>query len=245
MVRNTSAFVLMLVLLMSVPGCGKNSTPRVQASSKSATETTPIDAATAATIGGSVTFDGTPPKPKRIDMSNDPGCKGEAASEQVVVDDGHLANVLVYVKGGLGGRTFAPPKQSVTIKEVGCQYVPHVAAVMTGQPIRFEDTDQTLHNAHLMPKQNRAWNQSQMPNSQPMDKSFDNPELMIPVKCNQHPWMNMYLNVIANPFFAVTGKDGKFSLQGLPPGTYVIAAVHEKFGEQGRDDHGGREARQK
>ena len=73
---------------------------------------TPIDPATAATITGTISLNGTPPKPKPIDMSNDPGCKGSAASEQVVVDDGHLANVLVYVKDGLGDRSFDPPQQS-------------------------------------------------------------------------------------------------------------------------------------
>ena len=100
------------------------------------------------------------------------------------------------------------------------------------QPVRFEDKDQTLHNIHSISKQNREWDQLQMPNSQPIDKTFSNPELMIAVKCNQHPWMRMYLSVIANPFFAVTGPDGKFSLPGLPPGTYTIAAVQEKFGEK-------------
>jgi plastocyanin len=107
-----------------------------------------------------------------------------------------------------------------------------MVAVMAGQPVRFEDDDQTLHNIHPMPKQNSEWNQSQMPNSGPLDKTFSTPELMIPIKCNQHPWMHMYLSVIGNPFFAVTGKDGKFTLQGLPPGTYTIAAVQEKYGEK-------------
>jgi hypothetical protein len=83
-----------------------------------------------------------------------------------------------------------------------------------------------------MPKNNQEWNQSQMPNSQPLEKSFSQPELMIPVKCNQHPWMYMYLSVMANPYFAITDKDGKFSLRGLPPGTYTIAAVQEKYGEK-------------
>ena len=71
-----------------------------------------------------------------------------------------------------------------------------------------------------------------MPHSQPLEKSFSQPELMIPVKCNQHPWMHMYLSVIGNPYFAITDKDGKFKLPGLPPGTYTIAAVQEKYGEK-------------
>lgn len=226
------SFLLILLGLSLLVGCNKSSAPQVQAASRSQPRATPIDPATAATVTGTVTFDGTPPRAKPIDMSNDPGCKGSASSEQVMVDDGHLANVLVYVKDGLGNRTFDPPQQVVTIKQEGCQYVPHMVAVMTGQPVRFEDTDQTLHNIHSMSKNNSEWNQSQMPNSQPLDKTFSSPELMIPIKCNQHPWMYMYLSVISNPFFAVTGKDGKFSLRGLPPGTYTIAAVQEKYGEQ-------------
>jgi hypothetical protein len=120
----------------------------------------------------------------------------------------------------------------VSIKQEGCRYVPHIAAVMVGQPVQFEDEDQTLHNIHPMPKNNPEWNQSQMPHSQPLEKSFSQPELMIPVKCNQHPWMHMYLSVIGNPYFAITSNDGKFTLPSLPPGTYTIAAVQEKYGEK-------------
>ena len=230
--KGCCSFLLVLLSLSLSVGCNKSGAPQVQAASHSQTRATPIDPATAATIDGTISFEGTPPRAKPIDMSNDPGCKGSASSEQVVVDDGHLANVLVYVKDGLGHRSFDPPQQVVTIKQEGCQYVPHMVAVMTGQPVRFEDTDQTLHNIHSMSKNNSEWNQSQMPNSQPLDKTFSAPELMIPIKCNQHPWMYMYLSVIGNPFFAVTGKDGKFSLRGLPPGTYTIAAVQEKYGEK-------------
>ena len=102
---------------------------------------------------------------------------------------------------------------------------------MIGQPVEFVDKDDTLHNIHPMPKNNAQWNQSEMPNGS-FARAFTAPEIMIPIKCNQHPWMKMYLSVIVNPFFAMTGKDGSFALKGLPPGTYTIAAVHEKYGEQ-------------
>ena len=55
---------------------------------------------------------------------------------------------------------------------------------------------------------------------------------MMPVRCNNHPWMNAFINVSQTPFFAVTDASGKFSLAGLPPGEYVIGAVQEKMGEK-------------
>ncbi|MBV9609377.1 MAG: carboxypeptidase regulatory-like domain-containing protein, partial [Acidobacteria bacterium] len=61
---------------------------------------------------------------------------------------------------------------------------------------------------------------------------FARPEVLIPVKCNQHPWMKMFIGVSKSPFFAVTDKNGKYELKGLPPGTYTIAAVQEKLGEK-------------
>ncbi len=55
---------------------------------------------------------------------------------------------------------------------------------------------------------------------------------MFLVKCDVHPWMTAYVGVFANPFFSVTGTDGKFTISGLPPGTYEITAWHEKLGTQ-------------
>jgi len=91
-----------------------------------------------------------------------------------VVDEGHLANVLVYVKDGLANRSFDPPQQRVTIKQEGCRYVPHVVAVMTGQPVRFEDADQTLHNIHPMPSRTASGTVADA-NSQPLDKTSARP----------------------------------------------------------------------
>lgn len=223
-------FFLVATLLL-ISGCNKTTTSEPNPSADVQAETAPIDPATATPVTGVVNFAGTPPVLRPIDMSADAGCKGQNQSEMVLVSDGRLANVLVYVKDGLGGRKFAPPAEKVSIAQQGCRYVPHVAAVMVGQPVEFLDKDQTLHNIHPVSKKNGEWNQSQMPNVE-VARSFTTEEVMIPVKCNQHPWMKMYLSVLDNPFFAVTGKDGSFELKGLPPGSYTIAAVHEKYGEQ-------------
>jgi plastocyanin len=222
--------VAAISLLLFSASCSKPAAPT--AAPAQAVAATPIDPATSASVSGVVHFAGPVPAAQKIDMSADSGCKGQNQSEVVVANDGRLANVLVYVKDGLEGHRFASPAEKVTIAQQGCRYVPHIAAVMVGQPVEFLDNDDTLHNIHPMPKNNPEWNQSQMPNGSQFARSFTTAEIMIPVKCNQHPWMKMYLNVLGNPFYAVTGKDGSFELKGLPPGTYTIAAVHEKYGEQ-------------
>jgi plastocyanin len=226
-----SAF-LGLVLLA---GCGKKEGTEEQPAASApaaAPAATPIDPATAATVSGSVKFDGAAPKPAKIDMSQDSNCQGSNTAENVIVSDGHLANVFVYVKEGLGARTFDVPKDPVTLSQSGCKYHPHVIGVMTGQTIKIVNGDPTTHNIHPTPKDNREWNESQAPQAAPLEKSFAREEIMLPVKCNQHPWMRMFVNVVKSPFYAVTGPDGKFEIKGLPPGDYTIAFVHEKLGEQ-------------
>jgi len=192
----------------------------------------PIDPATAATVSGTVKFDGTAPKASKIDMSQDPACKGTNDAENIVVEGGDLANVFVYVKDGLGNRTFDVPKDPVMLDQQGCKYHPHVLGVMTGQTLQIKNDDQTTHNIHPTPKDNREWNESQPPSTPPLEKTFAREEIMLPVKCNQHPWMKMYINVVKSPFFAVTDKSGKYEIKGLPPGDYTIAFVQEKLGEQ-------------
>jgi plastocyanin len=191
---------------------------------------TPIDPATVATVSGTVKFDGTAPKAAKIDMSQDPGCKGTNESENTVVSNGDLANVFVYVKDGLGNRTFDVPKDAIVLDQKGCQYHPHVLGVMTGQTVQIKNDDPTTHNIHPTPKDNREWNESQPPSSPALEKTFAREEIMLPVKCNQHPWMKMYVNVVKSPFFAVTDKSGKYEIKGLPPGDYTLEFVHEKLG---------------
>jgi plastocyanin len=232
----TVASVLALCVLLVLAGCNKKeetpaSTPAEQPAA-SAPAATPIDPATVATINGTVKFDGAAPKPAKIDMSQDPGCKGTNEAETIVVSGGDLANVFVYVKDGLGNRTFDVPKEPVVLDQQGCRYHPHVLGVMAGQTVQIKNDDPTTHNIHPTPRDNREWNESQPPSSPAIEKNFAREEIMLPVKCNQHPWMKMYINVVKNPFHAVTDKSGKYEIKGLPPGDYTIAFVQEKLGEQ-------------
>jgi plastocyanin len=217
-------------------GCGKKETaeerPAAPAAAPTAAPATPIDPATVATIVGVVKLDGVTPKAAMIDMSQDPACKGMNMAENVMASGGHLSNVFVYVKEGLGTRTFDVPTAVITLDQSGCKYHPHVLGVMTGQTIKIVNSDPTTHNIHPTPKDNREWNESQPPQAAALEKTFAREEIMLPVKCNQHPWMRMFVNVVKSPFYAVTGPDGKFEIKGLPPGDYTIAFVQEKLGEQ-------------
>lgn len=227
-----------LLLLLAIAGCGKKATEDQSTSESKAGDTkasTPIDKSTVASVSGTAKFEGTAPKAQKLDMSQDPACAKmgkDVTSETVVADNGNLANVFVYVKEGLGARTFDVPKEKVTLDQRGCRYVPHVLGVMAGQTVEILNSDDTTHNIHPSPKDNKEWNESQPPKGAPLDKNFARQEVLIPVKCNQHPWMKMYLGVVKHPYFVVTGKDGSFTIKDLPPGDYTLAAVHEKYGEQ-------------
>lgn len=190
------------------------------------------------TITGKVTFDGTPPKMATLDTSANPVCaKAHATSplksEQVVVNpNGTLKNVFVWVSAGLPDKTWQVPTTAVTIDQNGCEYKPHVIALMAGQNLEIKNSDPTNHNIHPQPTVNQEFNESQAPGTPAIDKTFPRQEIMIPVKCNVHNWMRSYISVVSHPFFAVTSDDGTYTIKGLPPGTYTIEIVHEKYGKQ-------------
>lgn len=188
----------------------------------------------AATITGVVNFEGTAPGAEPIDMSEEPACADKVddpAKRPVIVTDGQLANVFVYVKEGLGDRTFPTPSEPVTLDQNGCTYVPHIVAIQTEQTLAIENSDGILHNINTQPSANRGFNISQ-PVEMTTEREFSQPEVMIPVKCDVHGWMEAYIGVTDHPYAVVTGEDGSFTLENLPPGDYVIEAWHELYGVQ-------------
>jgi plastocyanin len=224
-------YAVMVLGLAILAGCSQ-SQPVTGQPVKAANIT--VDAATAGTISGVVSFAGAASKAKTLDMSADPGCPtGPQPAEVIVLKDGKLANVFVYVKEGLPKNlVFAHLIAPVTLDQKGCRYNPHMLGIEAGAPLTITNTDTADHNIHDMPSKNPPFNESQMPTDKPITKTFATPEMMIPVQCNQHPWMRAYINVMVNPYFAVSAADGSFEIKNLPPGEYTIAAVHEKFGEQ-------------
>jgi hypothetical protein len=179
---------------------------------------------------------GAAPKPQAVQMNADPVCQQQHASpvstEEVVADaQGGLTNVFVYVKEGVPG-TFAPPAAAVTLNQAGCWYQPHVFGIQTGQPLEIVNSDATLHNVNAKPVANTPFNIAQPVKGMKTKKAFAKPEVMVKFKCNVHPWMSAYAGVVAHPFFAVTDAQGAATIAGLPAGSYVVEAWHERYGTQ-------------
>jgi plastocyanin len=114
----------------------------------------------------------------------------------------------------------------------GCEYHPHVLGVQTGQQITFRNSDGLLHNINAQAETNRSFNISQPQSMDAPPRTFAQAEIMIPVRCDVHGWMEAYIGVVDHPYFAVTGDDGSFRLENLPPGDYTIEAWHEEYGTQ-------------
>jgi plastocyanin len=197
---------------------------------------TPLDPATTGTIEGRVLFEGTPPPPRSIAVNSDPTCAAAHPNgftvEDVRVSDGRLADVFVYVAAGLEDRVFAVPDTPVVIDQRGCWYEPRVAGAEAGQPIVFRSSDDTLHNVHGEPRVSPRWNFGLPRRNAEFTLALRGPEVMVPVRCDVHPWMRLDLGVLTHPFFAVTGTDGSFRLAGVPAGTVTLAAWHPTLARQ-------------
>ena len=239
--RLVLSLTLVTALTLFLVACGKKAeeTTEQSAEGTTAVQPTPIDQSTVGEVTGKVSFQGAKPKPHRIMMDQDPVCVKKHngpvfAEDDEVNSNDTLPNAFVYVKAGAEKYVFATPTEAVTLDQDGCMYKPHVLGIMVGQTLNIVSSDPTTHNIHPMPKDNREWNMSQPPGAAPIEQKFAREEVMIPVKCNQHPWMRAYVGVLKTPFYAVTGSDGTYTIKGLPPGDYTIGAWTAIGGGQGQ-----------
>ena len=250
MTRTRTFSPLVIAVLIGI-GCGSSKPQDAAAKANRSTpsESAPIRLAEApassqpaAATGGSATvtvtvkLDGQAPKRETVKMGADPVCAQQHTSpvfaEDVVVNEqGMLQNVFVYAKEGVKG-AYPPSTQPVVLDQSGCWYKPHVLALQAGQPLEIVNSDATLHNVNAKPTVNQPFNVAQPKQGMKTTKSFAKAEVGIKFKCNVHPWMNAYAGVVEHPFFGVTDQSGATSIKGLPAGTYVFEAWHEKYGTQ-------------
>jgi plastocyanin len=220
------------------PSSSASDAPVAQAVAPSSNKT--VDPATAGTIMGRVLFDGAAPEQKKQSVKGNPECAvfhpgGEITSEELVVTNGAIKNAFVYIKSGLEGYSFPTPSEAAVVENKDCHYVPHVCGVQVNQSINFVNNDPTLHNFHAYPKNSKPFNMGLPFQNMKQVKKFEGAEVMVPLKCDVHPWMLGYIGVLNHPYFAVTGEDGNFELKNVPPGTYTIEVWQEKLGVRSQE----------
>ena len=169
---------------------------------------------------------------KKLNMKSDPQCKKLAknkVSNEIVVNGGGLADTFVYIKNP-PKKKYKAPKKAVVLDQVGCRYIPKVFGVMVKQKIEIRNSDPMLHNIH--PTGKNTFNLAMPTQGMKLKKKFKKASVFTPIKCDVHPWMQAYAGVLKHPFFAVTDSSGKFSIDGVPDGSYDIIAHHPKLGEK-------------
>lgn len=212
-------------------GCSGGSSPAPAPAATAA-----IDPATTGVVTGTVRLTGTPPEARMVRMDGDKRCASlvpgatRATESYVVGPNSTLANVFVYVKKGLEGRSFPIPDAPVVLDQQRCWYEPRVVGVRVGQPFQVLNSDPLLHNVRADSAVNEPFNQGQPVQGVRYSHTFSAAEVMVPMKCDVHAWMRAWVGVVNHPYFAVTGADGTFSLPNLPAGTYEIEGWHEAAG---------------
>ncbi len=189
-----------------------------------------------AVVKGKVVFEGTAPRDKKIALDADPYCTQANADPMktevyVIGKSGEMANIVVWVKKGLPDKKYDAPKEAAVLDQKSCRYSPHVLPLMVGQTLKIRNSDDTMHNVHGLGTVNPEFNFGQAKKGGEEDKVFASAEF-IKIKCDVHGWMSAWVAVIPHPYFAVTGADGLFAIQGLPAGEYEVEAWHEKLGVQ-------------
>jgi len=209
-----------------------------------ATSAAPAPAAAAptgnGTVSGTVTVTGKVPVMADIaERKGDPVCAKTMMkyNDVVVGKKNELSDVLVRIApGSIKGKFPAPA--DVTVEQKECMYLPKTFGIEAGGSVVVKNDDKTTHNVHTYKGTESQFNQGQPPGTPDIKlpekgKTYD--EGVISFKCDIHKWMTSSGVVTDHPFFAVTGADGTFKLDKLPPGKYKLEAWHGTFGAKSQD----------
>ncbi len=185
------------------------------------------------TLSGEIKFEGEKYQGKKLKLPK--GCNNPSTdlySDEVIVSQGKLKNVLVKITAGHENLDFGKtPDYAVELDQVGCIYTPRIIGVRIGQPVEFINSDTIFHNVKSVTKNNRSFNLAMPRHNQRERRVFDKEEIVLQTKCSVHPWMSANIAVVSHPFFAISDELGKFQISNLAEGIYTVETWHEVFGK--------------
>jgi len=183
------------------------------------------------TISGIVMLAGPAPGPVQLEVSKDKdvcGVKPLYDQSLVVGSNGGIANAVVTLADIQKGEPLTP-LQDVKFDQKGCEYIPHVIAFPAGSTIEIINSDGILHNIHTESTINPVVDMAQPGFKKTIEVTIADPEV-IKVGCDAHNWMEGWWYATANPYYAITGPDGKYTIKNVPPGSYTVEVWQEKLG---------------
>ena len=183
-----------------------------------------------ASIKGKVVFAGPVPAQKKVDVTIDQYVCGtqKDAGDLLISPQKELRNAVVWLENAPTSAAAPAPSANVEMDQNGCTFIPRVVLVPVGGTVEFLNSDRLLHNIHATPKLNAPFNRTQ-PKSRTIPITFDKPEI-VRINCDLHSWMAGWVVVAAHPYYAITGADGQFAFDNLPPGQYNLQVWHERLG---------------
>ena len=182
------------------------------------------------TISGRVTYDGAPPKPEKVTITQDPGTCGTSREldEWQVSASGGVKDTVVYLVDIKSGKKMDFPAKP-TLDQKGCRYDPHVQIIGQNADLQVKNSDPILHNIHSYQEGRTILNLAEPKQGMVVEKKMKKAGGQS-LKCDVHNFMRGGLFVAENPYAAVTDAEGKYELKDVPPGTYQIATFHEVAG---------------
>ena len=227
---------LTMIAAAALIGCG-GSKPEVtptaepaatQAQQAAAPQYTVDANTTGSVVEGRVMLQGAPPKPKKIEVTQDAGTCGKTREVSTAhIENGGVDDAVVWIDDIQHGKAFGFPPAEMAQK--GCAYVPHVMIMPPGD-LKITSQDPIPHNVHTYAPNNREYNESMNALRKEISLTFARADV-ISVKCDLHGWMQAYIVIAKNPYYALTASGGKFQLEGVPAGQYHLHVWSESLGE--------------
>ena len=99
-------------------------------------------------------------------------------------------------------------------------FVPYVLPITVGTTVDFLNNDRTYHNVFSLSKAKR-FDLGRYARGESRSVRFDRPG-EVRVFCDIHSHMSAFILVFAHPYFSATDAEGRYSIEGVPPGTYNV-----------------------